>query len=377
MNSAEQMFYLIRNEISGAPLPVGVEYDLKNIYRLSKLHDIAHLIGDALFRNKLLPEDNVGEAFKNQMMLAVLRTEQQNAELKRICSALEEAKIPYIPLKGAVIRNLYPEPWMRTSCDIDILVKKEDLQNAINYLVKMLNYKKGIEGSHDISLMSHSDVHIELHYDTIEENRAKKSNKVLENVWDYTYNTTEYMYKLNDEMFYFYHITHMAKHIENGGCGIRPFIDLYLLNQKMCYNNKSDLIEKAGLLKFEKLCVDLSEYWFDGGIKYDDLSLLEEYVLMGGVYGNSTNNILLNQQKFGGKSKYILSRIFVPYEILKFKYPVLQKQKWLLPIMEVRRWFEALFHGRIGTRVNELQKAKNSSKEQKENVKKLFKALDL
>ena len=35
--------------------------------------------------------------------------------LLRGCAVLEEAKIPYIPLKGTVLRDYYPEAWMRTS----------------------------------------------------------------------------------------------------------------------------------------------------------------------------------------------------------------------------------------------------------------------
>jgi hypothetical protein len=48
-------------------------------------------------------------------------------EFERICLVLEKAKIPHIPLKGSVLRKLYKEPWLRTSCDIDILVQEETL----------------------------------------------------------------------------------------------------------------------------------------------------------------------------------------------------------------------------------------------------------
>ena len=38
---------------------------------------------------------------------------------------IKKVQIPFLPLKGSVIRQYYPEPWMRTSCDIDILVDFE------------------------------------------------------------------------------------------------------------------------------------------------------------------------------------------------------------------------------------------------------------
>ena len=46
------------------------------------------------------------------------------------CNALEKAQIPFVPLKGSVIRKYYPEAWMRTSSDIDVLVHKEDVEKT-------------------------------------------------------------------------------------------------------------------------------------------------------------------------------------------------------------------------------------------------------
>ena len=48
-------------------------------------------------------------------MIAIYRYEKINYELNRLRSALNEAQIPFIPLKGSVLRQYYPEPWMRTS----------------------------------------------------------------------------------------------------------------------------------------------------------------------------------------------------------------------------------------------------------------------
>ena len=51
---------------------------------------------------------------------------------KELKEALEKAEIPFLPLKGSVIRKYYPEPWMRTSCDIDLLIHKEEADNVVN-----------------------------------------------------------------------------------------------------------------------------------------------------------------------------------------------------------------------------------------------------
>ena len=148
--------YEICRQIEKIVLPeVSVRF-LSELYRLSKAHDVAHLVGDALNKSGVfenLPADldeneraaisKVKEKFDEQIFTAVYRYENINYELERLKETLEEAKIPFIPLKGSVIRKYYPEPWMRTSCDIDILVREEDLNLAVRTLCDSLKYTSG------------------------------------------------------------------------------------------------------------------------------------------------------------------------------------------------------------------------------------------
>ena len=85
------------------------------LYKLSKAHDLAHLVGDTLIKNDLIGNDEIKEKYQKQVMIAIYRYEKINYELNRLRSALNEAQIPFIPLKGSVLRQYYPEPWMRTS----------------------------------------------------------------------------------------------------------------------------------------------------------------------------------------------------------------------------------------------------------------------
>ena len=88
---------------------------LVRLYKLSKAHDLAHLVGDALIKNDLIGNDEIKAKYQKQVMIAIYRYEKINYELNRLRSALNEAQIPFIPLKGSVLRQYYPEPWMRTS----------------------------------------------------------------------------------------------------------------------------------------------------------------------------------------------------------------------------------------------------------------------
>ena len=44
----------------------------------------------------------------------------------------------------------------------------------------------------------------------------------------------------------------------------------------------------------------------------------------------------------GSRFQYYLKRIFLPYEDMKYTYPVLQKWPVLLPVFWVVRWFKML-----------------------------------
>ena len=380
MTTEEILFCLLRNEICGTDLPA--DFDLTDkigeLYRLSKQHDIAHLIGDALLRNKLLSEGKAANVFREQVALAVFRYERQNAELERVSAALKEARIPFIPLKGAVIRNLYPKSWMRTSCDIDILVKKEQYFATGKYLAKKLGYNIKDYNSHDVSLYSQGNVHIELHHSLTEDNIFIYEEKILKNVWDYAFSVKkEAEYALSDEMFYFYHVAHMAKHVKNGGCGIRPFIDLYLLNHKVEFDRykRKKLLEEGGLLKFSECCERLSEIWFGKKTHDETTTLLQDYILNGGIYGNIQNRASIS--KYLTKKRNIFSYLWKPYEELKYWYPNLSKHKWLLPFYEIKRWFQIAFGGALVYKFKENKILNNIEQGQIDKAEKLISDLGL
>ena len=354
---------------------------LPKLYALSKSHDMAHIVAQKLSESGWLDNDEVSQKFGKQQMLAVYRYQQSNYELERICQTLEAAEIPFIPLKGSVIRQYYPEPWMRTSCDIDILVHEEDIQKAMNRLSEELHYKINQRYSHDYSLHSPSGVHFELHYTLMEDHRAGNSRPILLSVWEHSkpMEGQKYHYVMSDEMFFFYHIAHMAKHFETGGCGIKPFLDLWILENQVPHNEelRNALLKKSKLLTFANTCRRLSQIWFDNK-EHDDLTLaLQEYVLYGGVYGTVNNRVAVQQEQTGGKLHYVWSRIFMPYDLLKYMYPTLQKHKWLLPFFHVRRWCRILFKTGVAKARREMKASQSLSNEQKEKVSDLLKQLEL
>ena len=157
---------------------------LDDIYVISRKHDLAHIVGQALSRLGVLGADKVSQKFKETALQAVHRYVRMNHAYGQLCHAFESAHIPFIPLKGAVIRDFYPEPWMRTSCDIDILVREENLETVINLLVSNLGYRNEGRGYHDVSLFSPNNVHVELHFTLLDEARFPEAADIITDVWE-------------------------------------------------------------------------------------------------------------------------------------------------------------------------------------------------
>lgn len=354
---------------------------LKQLYILANKHDMAHIVSKALSDLGISLGGEVGGKFIEKQMMAIFRYEQGKHELKSICNTFEKNKIEYIPLKGSVIREYYAEPWMRTSCDIDILVHKSDLKRAVDYLEEDLKYVYKEKSPHDVSLFSPSGMHLELHHRLIEEKDSEAFEKTLAKVFEYTQKADGFEYKLDmtSDMFYYFHIAHMAKHFTSGGCGIKPLLDLWILEHKAGYKfeDAKELLAKGGLLKFTEHIRELTETWFSAE-EYDEVSKqLEEYILSGGVYGNLVNRLSVSQSRKRGKVKHILRKIFLPYRSIKMYYPVLEKQKWLLPFCEMHRWLRLIFCGGIKRSVNEIKLTSNIKDEQVDNAETLLKNLGL
>jgi hypothetical protein len=318
--------------------------------------------------------------FLKQQQLAVSRYERINYELNRLTEILEKGKIPFIPLKGSVLRDYYPEPWMRTSCDIDILIKVEDLDRATALLVDKYNYQKTLEWDHDVSFMSDGDVHLELHHNFCE--YKKRDPEMLERIWSSAKLSEgyEYRYEISSETYYYYHVAHMAKHFESGGCGIRPFVDFAIMNEKIPVDKTrlNEILTNTSLKVFYDSCEMLYKVWFKG-VEHNELTKeMEKFILGAGVYGNTENRVaIIKSSKSQGKIRYLLFKIFLPYKYLSVIYPKLKNKRYLTPFYEVRRWFEIIFCGRMKNAVKEIKINAKTSTEKVGEISKLMNQLGL
>ena len=341
----EKLIDILRASLTGtdeADISVLTDSELAAIYRLAKAHNLSSMAGDYLSRHGVM-----NKVILRDMAYAQTNVEKQEKAIAEITKVLSDARIPFLPLKGIVMRKLYPRPWMRLSGDIDILIKEADKKRIYDIFTNQLQYR--LESTLDEDHFITRDC---ISIDISTQLRAPLSidpgGSLFSDIWDYA-DTAKIPAELDDAMLYAVTIGHIAKHLPQGGCGINHVMDLWVLNHAETLTEdqklkRETIVKEKHLDKLEKAIRMLSEKWFsntDAG--YD--TELEEYILSGAAHGTIGNKVSANGagQK---KSRYLFTRIFEPYDYLITLFPELKGKKWLTPYYEVKRWIIRLKSGR-------------------------------
>lgn len=124
--------------------------DWNEVARLVRKHDVAGQFCSVMSKFSWLHVP-----IETAELLKALRTEQaaralgQVAEMARVGRCFTEAGLTLIPLKGvALSQELYRNPCVRNACDLDILVRPEDVARGEELLVR-LGYRHAL-GFHEM-----------------------------------------------------------------------------------------------------------------------------------------------------------------------------------------------------------------------------------
>lgn len=342
----EYTIKLIRYLLNGDKpnLPNDINFDC--LYSFSKSHGVDNMVYAALYDLKIAVPKAVMEKFEERHMMSVLMDTKQAYELEQIGKTFEEEGIDYLPLKGSVVKYLYPAEYYRQSGDIDILIRAEDEEKIVPIMMK-LGYQLDDEHSnHDVhvSYKKPPFIEIEIHRQLIR--NCDRSYKFLKSTWNYVElkEGHTYCYQMSNEYLYTHLLAHLCKHLYLGGAGIRLITDLYLMIYKTKLNEDvlSGYLRKAKLTDLNRMVVGLVKKWFDKDYIIDnDVEVLEKIILESGSFGNlEMRSVMTNSNTKSYKIKTFIHRLFPPARVLKGRYAFLEKKPYLLPIMWIYRFFD-------------------------------------
>ena len=371
MNKQLLTVNLIKSQITDSNIIDTQNISFEGLYKFAQFHSVANIVGKAIFEIGLADKCENKDEFYAEQLKAMMDYQRQQYDLGRIHEVFEKEQICYVALKGAVIKDLYPEPEMRTSCDIDVLVRAEDIERASKALEQNLGAQYMCRSAHDVSYMTDSGVHIELHHTLCEDNYIGSS--LLSRAWDYTIGDGCEK-QFTNEFFVYYHYAHMAKHLVDGGFGIRLISDLYLINKKMEFDKaKLDEILMQGTLKtFADKATELSLVWFEEKPHTEAAKMLEEYIFESGIFGTLEHGVAVRESSGGLKSS-LFKRLFISKDRLAGEYPGLKNKPYLYP------WYSLVRIAKSGfsKTKTELQLISSVDKQKKDAVGKMLKSLDI
>ncbi len=353
-NHGENLLRLLRAVIRNERCTLS-EPDYTAILGLSQIHCVSNMLYYAtpLLAPDQVPAQNLCRYMKEFTYATAAREAIQQKELNLIFAEFEKKRISVLPLKGCVIKQLYPKPDMRYMTDTDLLIGAEDA-GSVRSILENLGYDvlRFDNGATDI-YRSPEGMNYELHRDLSEEGFNKASCDFLKELHSRGRpgNDKNHMLELPPEEHYAYILCHFVKHFLDGGIGLRQVMDVYFCRKKWKFDEKklARLLGKLELSEFAATLELLAENWFDDGAGNKVTQELGRYILESGAFGKEEQKVadrMLKEEKGKNKAAYIFSRLFPNFKTMSFYYPMLKKLPVLLPIFWVWRMLYALLFRR-------------------------------
>ena len=111
------------------------EADWQRLAAVAVRHDLAPVLHARLKEGGIVPPTGVAEELRGYYLGSAARNMRLFHELGQILVALQRARLPVIPLKGACLAELvYRDIALRPMADLDLLVKSGDVAKAVAIL---------------------------------------------------------------------------------------------------------------------------------------------------------------------------------------------------------------------------------------------------
>src|SRR5262249_36618414 len=131
--------YLSRDREERLTALLSTPLDWQQLCVQAERHGVAPLLYGHLrdMPEGIVPEETL-HTLHQHTRAAVVWNLYLRREMVRLLGALNEVAVPVMPLKGPYLADLlYDDPTLRTTGDIDLLVRPEDLERASQVLVSV------------------------------------------------------------------------------------------------------------------------------------------------------------------------------------------------------------------------------------------------
>lgn len=354
---------------------------------LAREHSVPNLAYEAVSRLEPAhrPPAAIFSRLRQDFQLFLAKDACQQYEGEQIFRQLAGQQITFMPLKGWLMKPLYPRSDLRTMADIDILydpARTEDVRR----ILRDLGYREQLYGGNQDVYTKWPYLNVEMHRSLLPEDAggfAFFASMIRQA------ERQGYQLSLNPVDCYLYLLAHLIKHCQSAGTGIRSILDISVYRHH--YRRQLDpailrpALAQIGLASLASQIETLAEAWFAGPDEVTEpasdplpgplpgslpgaggwsrsaatvqgqsawladpqsaAALLGLYIIRNGTYGRLNNLVLasLFKQKQGitslsparlngWKLQHLRQRILPSRQIMAAQFPVIRRRPWLLPV---------------------------------------------
>ncbi len=323
------------------------ELDRGELLALAKKHYLVGFLHRICYYDGGMPAE-----VKEQVVRAYFAALAQQTEQERFAEELfaffGERQIRYMPMKGHMMRRIYPALDLRMSCDLDVYFDPQ-YRDVLRKWVLSQGFVEEEEDVHN-DAYTRGNLNFEAHHSLSESDARERA--YYANIWERCVTEDGLCHRFTDEDFYLYMLLHTRKHFYEGNIGVRAVLDIHIYRTAHPHMDEGYLAREAEVLSltaFAATMERLARVWFEGGEEDADMATLGDYVMEGGVRATGEQHILMRaaNNPRGGKIRYLLALIFPNYTYMARYFKFLRRCPILLPFAWVGRWFRILFsHGK-------------------------------
>ena len=359
---------LVKSALSGEKEQIPADLNWQAVKECAKNHQIYAMIYYGVVNSGAEPPKDVRDYLETVAFKSLALDRNQVFAAGEILKAFSENGIDHMPLKGTILKSMYPKSEFRTMSDADILIKPEQY-DAIVPIMRKLGYEKTGESNHEYIWSKDGFLTIELHKRLIP-SYNKDYYAYYGDGWQLAKVKEGTRYSMTDEDHFIYLFTHFSKHYRDGGIGIRHFVDLHIYlaaKPDLNFDYIEKELQKLQLGTFYQNVFRTMQTWFEGAPGDEQTDFITARTFANASYGTFDTRLIAAAVKKGKSStsgkrarfKRIWRLFFPTHEELCNSFPCLTRFPFLIPLFWVVRWFRVLLFRRqnIKIRKNEMKVA--------------------
>lgn len=343
---------LIKSAVTGEKLALPNGFSLGEALRVLKKHGIQAMGYIGAVNCGIPKSDPIMQGLFQFYCRSVVFSQRQLDKINQLFDAFENNGIDYMPLKGTILKHLYPSHELRPMGDADILIRVEQY-DRIKPVMESLDYTSEEENGHELPWRC-QELYVELHKCLIPDSNVDL-HAYYGDGWNRATKENGCRYQMTAEDQFVFLFTHFVKHFRGGGIGCRHVTDLWVFQQKHPAMDQAYIqhqMNSIHLLEFYDNMHALLSCWFTQGQWNEKTEFISEFIFNSGIWGERKSHDLAANARFveksgnveKGKWRHFLSRVFPSSTYVGYQFPVVKKVPILLPVFWVVRWVNIAIH---------------------------------